>query len=233
MRLLCMTCLGLFLTVIGCTKTPSVLVITGGHDFEQEAFWDIFTSIPHDRAEQPEANKLLETGGEKYDVLVFYDMVQDITPAQKQAYLDVLDRGTGMVFLHHALVSYQDWEEFEKIIGGKYQLEPRITGGDTIKASTFRHDVHMPVHIVEPDHPVTAGLDDFTIHDEVYGNFSVNENVKPLLRTDHPESTPVIAWTQKYVNAKIVYIQLGHDHHAYQDKNYQTLILNAIKYVAP
>ncbi|MBN1997396.1 ThuA domain-containing protein [candidate division KSB1 bacterium] len=232
MRLLYLFIAGMILMTTGCTKKLSVLVVTGGHEFE-EAFWEIFASIPYDRAEQPAANRLIENHGKKYDVLVFYDMFQDITPEQKQAYLDLLNRGTGMVFLHHALVSYQNWDEFEKIIGGKYQLETKITGNDTLKASTYRHGVNIPVIVVNPAHPVTAGMEDFIIHDEVYGNYYVNNDIKPLLRTDHPESTPVIAWEHQYANSKIIYIQLGHDHLAYENPNYSTLVLNAVNYAAP
>jgi hypothetical protein len=136
-----------------------------------------------------------------------------------------------MIFLHHSLASYQEWNEFEKIIGGKYYLQSDTTDGEDIKLSTYKHDVDVPVEIVDQNHPILNGMDDFTIHDEVYGGFNVLPTVYPLLRTDHPESTEIIAWTNKYLNSNIVYIQLGHDHHAYEDPNYRRLVKQSIDWV--
>ena len=53
-------------------------------------------------------------------MLVLYDMVRHITEKQKAALLTQLDRGVGLVVLHHALVSYPEWPEYERIIGGRY-----------------------------------------------------------------------------------------------------------------
>jgi hypothetical protein len=89
----------------------------------------------------------------------------------------------------------------------------------------------MPVHVVDKKHPLTRGVDDFMIHDEVYGNFRVLPTVSPLLTTTHPESSDTIAWTNKYGDSRIVYIQLGHDHHAYEDPNFRILLKQAIDWV--
>ena len=66
----------------------------------------------------------------------------------------------------------------------------------------------------------------------MYGNFKVLPNVTPLLKTDHPESGEIIGWANKYGAAKIVFLQMGHDHHAYENENYKTLVLQAIKWAA-
>ena len=101
-----------------------ILIITGGHDFEKKEFFemfDTFSKYSYDWIEQPKANELIQNGDAgKYQALVFYDMYQEISQEQKAAYLEVLAKGKGMVFLHHSLVSYQDWPEFRQIIGGKY-----------------------------------------------------------------------------------------------------------------
>src|SRR5210317_2080941 len=122
-----LTSISLILLLNAAMAQPKILVITGGHDFEQQEFFEMFDSFEgmnYDWLVQPEANKLLESGetGE-YQAFVFYDMYQAITVAQQEAYLAALKKGTGMLFLHHSLVSYQDWPEFQQIIGGKYLLE--------------------------------------------------------------------------------------------------------------
>jgi type 1 glutamine amidotransferase len=211
------------------------MIVTGGHGFEREAFFSLFDSfddMTYEEVVQPHANTLYASQEiDKYDVLVFYDMIQDISEEQKEAFKNLLNRGKGIVFLHHSLVSYQDWAEFEKIIGGRYYLKSDSLKNTDIIPSNYKHDVIIPVEIEDTDHPITAGLSNFDIHDEVYGNYGVLPIVYPLLSTTHPESGDTIAWTNEYGKSRIVYIQLGHDHFAYENPSFRRLVYQAIKWV--
>lgn len=201
------------------------LVITGGHGFQEEPFWEMFDSFEnfsYDAATFPEAFKYLSIEGAKdYDTLVFYDMWQEITLEQQAAYQDLLNRGKPIVYLHHALISFQDWPEFRNVVGGYWKP------GE----GTYKHDVQFTVQIAEPSHPVTEGLSDFEILDETYGNFSVDSDVHVLLKADHPDSGPVIGWAKMYKNTPLVYIQLGHDGLAYGNPNYRKLVDQSIRWV--
>ena len=59
-------------------KEINILVVTGGHKFDQTSFFDIFSSfdnIRFDTASQPRANAMYDDPVmEQYDALVFYDM---------------------------------------------------------------------------------------------------------------------------------------------------------------
>lgn len=211
-----------------------ILVITGGHGFKQVPFYQLFDSlgknISYDKIEQPAANALIASAAvDKYDALVFYDMYNSITAAQKQAYKQLLNKGKAMIFLHHALVSYQDWDEFQQIIGGKYYEKATLVNGDTLKSS-YQHDVMIPVKIADRRHPVTKGLKDFEIYDEVYGNFGTQPNIKPLLRTSHPGSSPDIAWINRYAQTDVLFIQLGHGPEAFGNPNYRKLLRQGIEW---
>lgn len=206
----------------------SLLILTGGHAFEHEAFFEMFSTfkdITFREIVHPAANEIYANGmADKADILIFYDMMQVISPEQKDAMTKLLERGKPCLFLHHALVSYQDWPEFEQIIGGKYI----VTGDSATPASTYRHDVEFSIYIKDPNHPITHDIRDFKICDEVYCGFRILATSIPLLTTDHVESSPVIAWTRRYGNSPIVYIQPGHDHRGYENPNYRKLIYNAI-----
>ncbi len=208
-----------------------ILIITGGHAFDNPSFFEMFDSfsdIEYDAIVQPAGNKMVQNRSlGKYDAVVFYDMYKDITAPQKSAYIALLKTGKGMVFLHHSLVSYQEWPEFQNIIGGKYLSAPT----DNHSKSTFKHDVDIDVEIVDQNHPITQGMKNFRLFDEVYGNYVVNETVSPLLKTNHPESSTVIGWHHRYEKSKIVYLQSGHDSHAYKNENFRVLVYNAIKWV--
>ena len=88
-------------------------------------------------------------------MVVLYDMVQNITDAQKAKFLSLFDKGIGLVVLHHALVSYQHWPDFERIIGGRYPEADGKSGVVTTEVG-YEHDVDIPVVLVSQNHPVSA-----------------------------------------------------------------------------
>ncbi|GBC96156.1 hypothetical protein HRbin16_01957 [bacterium HR16] len=213
-----------------------VLIVTGGHDFEREPFFEMFRSfegITFVEVQHPDAHaRLTPEAARGYDVIVLYDMWQPISEESKAAFVKLLRSGKGLVALHHSLASYQLWDEYRNIIGGRWYTEKWRQNGVERPPSTFQHDVQFKVHIVDKKHPVTRGMQDFNIRDETYGNFEVLPKVKPLLTTDEPTSNRVIAWTHTYGRSRVVYIQLGHDHYAYENPNYRRLVLQAIRWVA-
>ncbi len=228
------------LTVTGASGNESekikVLVFTGGHDFEQEAFYSLFEGyddIEYTKAVQPKANETFTNGtAQKYDVLVFYDLWQKITEEQKEGFIEYLQSGKGLVALHHCLASYSEWPEFLDIIGGRYLLKEQKIDGKMHSTSGYKHDEQIPVNVVDKDHPITQGVDDFEVRDETYSNFYTRPDVHVLLKTDHPNSSPNLAWTQQYGKGRVAYIQLGHDHHAFNNPNYRRLVVQAIRWAA-
>lgn len=224
-------CFLIFLSVSVSAKKLNILVITGGHSFDEKPFFEMFNSfenINYISLLQPKANAQLGTIDPKtFDAVVFYDMPKTIAEQDKANYYNLLKLGKGLVFLHHSQCSYQDWSEYKTIVGGKYHEEQ-----NTPQTSTYQHDVTFTVKISNPRHPVTRGLKDFEILDEVYGNTEVLPSVTPLLTTDHPQSSKTIGWTHQIEKSRIVYIQPGHDKNSYLNPNYRKLVRQAIEYVA-
>ncbi|HKH62435.1 MAG TPA: ThuA domain-containing protein [Flavitalea sp.] len=216
-------------------KKIKVLIITGGHGFEYNPFYDVFNSIPniiYDSLRHPKVNPLIASPDvNKYDVLVFYDMGDSLSSAHQKAYIDLLNKGKSMIFLHHSLVSYQNWPEFVKIVGGQYHTNPVIVNGDTLHAN-YEHDVNIPVKVENANHPVINGINDFEIFDEVYDDVEILPTVKPLLSTTHPKSMRYLAWVNHYGNSDVLYIQLGHGATGFSNLNYRKLIQQAIEWSA-
>ena len=213
-------------------RNPTILLVTGGHSFDHEPFFAMIHSLGNfdiDTLSQPRANRsLLSDSIDRYDAIVFYDMWQGISFEEKEAFMRLTEKGTGLVFLHHSLVSYQDWDEFEKIRGGKYYERGYDYPPD--KLSGYKHDIEIEVTVTDPSHPVTKGIDDFRIFDEGYSNIGVMPGVNPLLTTDHPDCSDIIAWEHTYNNSRVVYILPGHDNHAWSDSIYRSILSNAIKW---
>jgi len=156
-------------------------------------------------------------------------MWKSISDAEKSAYLKLTQEGKPFLFLHHSIASYQDWPEFEKILGGKYVEKGR--GVPVEEQSNYEHDVWVYTK-VENVTPITRGLSEPRFFDEVYGNVRISEDVFPLLKTRHPKSMEIVAWENKYNNSKIIYLQPGHDYRTYQNEEYRKLLLQSIKFLA-
>ncbi|HEX7862821.1 MAG TPA: hypothetical protein VF773_20985 [Verrucomicrobiae bacterium] len=86
-----------------------VLVVTGGHGFEEKEFFEVFRAnkgIEFTHAEHTKGTSDVYDRADlySYDVVVLYDMVQNITEAQKAKFKGLFERGIGLVVMHHALV---------------------------------------------------------------------------------------------------------------------------------
>jgi uncharacterized protein len=226
-------------TSLQAAEKTKTLIITGGHGFQKEPFFKVFQDNPNITFTHAAQGKTAEAYEREdlltYDVVVLYDyMLTNITEVQKSKFLSLFDKGTGLVVLHHALCSYQNWPEYEKIVGGKYLMKEEVKEGDMVfPSSDYQHDVDYSVQVVAKDHPITAGVKDFKIHDEIYKRYRVLPNVTPLITTDHSESGKPLMWAKHYKKSKVVYLQLGHDQAAYNDSNYRTLVGRAITWVTP
>jgi len=213
-----------------------VVIITGGHGFEKEPFFKMFKDNPEITFTSASHGKTNATVYERddllsYDAVVLYDMPKTITDAQKAKFLSLFDRGVGLVVLHHAIVSYQHWPDYERIIGGRYPEEDGKSGVVTT-AVGYEHDVDIPVTIVATNHPVAAGLKNFTIHDEIYWGYRVGPDVTPLITTTHPKSGKPLGWFRTEKKSRVVYLQLGHGPSAFEDANYRRLIAQSIRWAA-
>jgi type 1 glutamine amidotransferase len=214
-----------------------VLLTTGGHGFEQKQFYAMFDAMPNVRytkAELPKQADLLKPGLEKdYDVIVMYDMVGSFTPQQQKAFVALLKQGIGLVSLHHNMGAHQDWGLFPRIIGGKFFTKPgEIDDEKHPKPSGWEHGQDMKVTVADPKHPITRGMKDFEIHDEVYNNYYTAPKVRVLLKTDHPKNDPELAWVKRFGNSRVFYLMLGHDHQAYENPNYRQLVARGIRWAA-
>ncbi len=218
------------------TRKLNVVVLTGGHAFNEHDFLKLFQGYD-DITYKHLAQKL---GGEvfeditdwPYDVIVLYNLNQHMTPKQQKNFLTLLDKGVGLVVLHHAIAAYDSWPLFAKISGVKYHLEPWEENGVPKERSGWKEGVEIKVHVADPNHPITRGLKDYDVLDETYCRFTVAPGVHALLTTDEPTSDKTIAWTKSYGNARVFFIQSGHDHTGYDNPNYRKIVVRAIRWTA-
>lgn len=256
--------------------STTVAVITKGHPFEAEPFFAIFDSfdgVDWTTIEQPEALGLVqpERAGE-FDVLVMYDMpgirftgaeppAEFVAPppGYPEDFAAMLQRGQGMVFLHHAVAGWPAWPGYADVVGGRFHYQPAELRGVAWPDSGYRHEVTHTIEVLEPDHPICAGLESsFEITDEVYLYPVFEGDVQPLMRSthdfeennffsadrairgdrgsrdgwSHPPGSNLVAWTNNQGPSPVAYIQFGDSPLTYADPNYRRVIANAIHWAA-
>ena len=214
----------------------NVLVITGGHAYDQKNFFKLFEGYPDIAYTHVD----LKVGGEafdniddwKYDVIVLYNFNQKIDEKQQANFLKLMDKGVGLLVLHHANGAYNNWPEFWNIAGVTYHFKPYEEDGKKMERSGYKPNVSFKIHVADPDHPITRGLKDYDITDETYCRTTISPDVHQLLTTEEPSSDKCVGWVKTYRKSKVCYLQSGHGLAAYENPNVRTTLVRAIRWVA-
>lgn len=258
-----------------------VLIVSKGHDFDHNAFLAMFTSMKGVNAtlvQQPAAQVLLapEHVG-AYDCVLFYDMsgIPGIglahdgadsegnpAPAYRHAIEAMLERGTGIVMLNHATVSWPNWPLWRHISGSSFMLKRGLLDGVEVPGSGYRGG-HGPFPnpslklVPSGTHPVLTGLEDgFEITDEIYLKTAGYESrVVPLLRGqydfvannftppplaprqeqadwNHPPGSNLIVWANAAANSPVVVSDVGDGPQAFANPSFRHLLHNALRWVS-
>jgi hypothetical protein len=200
---------------------PRLLVVTGGHSYEP-SFYTLFEGFPWNH-EFTLANAFKTDVRKEYDVLVLYNMEQEIPDIARKHLQEFVESGKGVLVMHHAICSFNGWDWYRDLVGGRYLVKPQ----DGMPASTYKHDIDLVVKPVAK-HPVIAGLPEFHLVDEGYKGKWMSPDAGVLLAVDHPESDRAVAWISAYSKARVAVVQLGHDHMAHQHPLFRALVRNAI-----
>jgi type 1 glutamine amidotransferase len=209
-----------------------VLVVTGGHGFQAAPFFKMFeddAGISYTATKQEKAAESYDRADlYSYDVVVLYDSPSNITETQQARFRGLFERGIGVVVMHHALLSYQKWPEFERVAGAKYLLDDERVGDLVVPESTYQGNVDIAVKLAAKPHLVTAGLHDFTLHDELYRRMRMGQDITILAGTD---AEPLV-WVRTEGKSRIVGTSLGHGVGSFDDPNFRTLLARSIRWVA-
>jgi type 1 glutamine amidotransferase len=125
----------------------------------------------------------------------------------KQNFVAAVQNGTDLVVLHGADNAFDGWVEYEKMLGILWREGSNHT------------DYHeFEVKITDPDHPITRGMEDFKIWDELYQNLVPMHNIPyHVLATAYaaPEfhgvgSDQPMMVVSEYGAARVFHMVLGH-----------------------
>jgi len=151
----------------------------------------------------------------KYDVVLFYGSGLNFkTPEQEKGFCDFVRSGGAFAGIHSATDSFKKSEAYWELIGGRFAGH----GGGT-----------FTVRILDKDHPITKGLEDFEITDEAYRH-RYHEKAKrhDLVRIDRGKEQQSMAWVRDYGKGRVFYTSLGHGRQAWTNPHFQRLAVRGI-----
>ncbi|NLH44492.1 MAG: ThuA domain-containing protein [Planctomycetes bacterium] len=167
------------------------------------------------------------TALKNYDVIDFliYSAKMPELPAQAQEnLLNFVKGGKGFFVQHLASASFPKWEEFGKLCGRKWVMG---TSGHGPRA-VFK------ANIADKQHPITAGLSDFDVDDELYAKLQGNEKIQVLVTADSDwsKATEPLVFIQNYGQGRVVHNAFGHDRKALMTPNVQKIIARGTEWAA-
>ncbi len=138
-----------------------------------------------------------------------------MTPEQEKAVVDFVHRGGGFLNLHNSMGLYPEDGPYLRLVGGRY-----IGHGPLER---FR------VEIVDRDHPITRGVEDFSVADEQHTPPIDAEKVHLLLRNRSDDGqTAAAGWAYEPGRGRLCHLANGHTRESLNHPMYQRLMRNAV-----
>jgi len=141
-------------------------------------------------------------------------------PGQKEALMDFVKSGKGIIGLHAATDNFYNWPEAAEMMGGLFVSHPWTSGGV------------WAVKNYEPNHPLNAAFkgEGFKIKDEIYRQkkLSAVENRRILLTLDMDDPATKnakgamesdrdmpVSWLRDYGKGRVFFCGLGHNNEVF------------------
>ena len=164
---------------------------------------------------------------DSYDVVVLnygFWTAPDPSERAKAALLDYVKGGKGLVALHFACSSFQDWDEYSELLGRVWK---KGTGGHGPRGKFI-------VNIKDAEHPITQGLDDFEADDELYAKLTGDAEIEVIAsaNSDWSNKEEPIVFVKHYGSGTVVHNVLGHDVRARENPAFQTLLRRGVEFAA-
>ena len=146
----------------------------------------------------------------------------------KKGLMKYIKRGGGFVLFHAASAAFYEWEDFHKLISATWE------NGVSTHGKITQHQIV----IKDNSHPITKGISDFWITDELWVNVKTQPNINLLAESySDPKNNgsgkmePVFLWNKKGLGRCFNSI-LGHNAEALQNSYLKTILLRGTEWAA-
>jgi len=161
-----------------------------------------------------------QRGGDETKALVMYTNGMRMTPEEQEAVAARIAGGLGLVAIHTCSVVAETPEfhaRWLSLIGCRF--------------------VHHPPHAkftvrIDKDHPVTQGLRDFEIEDELYITEPVGDPMIVLASASFEGKKHPMVSIRESGRTRVCCLANGHDARALGNPSFQKLLANAVRWAA-
>lgn len=147
-----------------------------------------------------------------------------LLPDEGAATIDRFVRsGGGLLALHTAVICFDAHPLWRDLCGAVWRWDESL---------------HPPVGAAAVGvtdagraHPVTAGVDDFEVVDEVYGFLDEVADLEPLLTSHHRGRHHPVVWARELGDGRVVTDLLGHDPTSFEHPAHRRIVQQAAAWV--
>ncbi len=162
---------------------------------------------------------VLADGLDAYQTVLFYTDVGELTAGQEEGLLSYISSGGGFFGLHTAAASFRESEGYHSMLNGFFN----------------GHSPYMDftVNVSDVDHPITQGLDDYDVKDELYYLKHNPDASHHLMHAydNTKDETHVMAFHHTYGEGRVFYYALGHDMVVLENPSFQEVIRRGVLWV--
>ncbi len=132
--------------------------------------------------------------------------------------------GAGLLGVHTASICFDDWKDWRDVLGGAWRW-----------GQSWHPELGPVMATLNPEHPLTRGLSDFELTDEVYSDLDLAPGVEIAAwaqarnaATDGRVTGPQPSlWTHRHGGGRAAYDALGHDEASLQHPVHRRLLQRA------
>lgn len=160
-----------------------------------------------------DVNDLNDTKLSNYDGLLIYANHDNITPEQESALKSFVQGGKALIPIHSASFCFQNSPWYISAVGGQFSTHG--TGDFT-------------VDIIDKDHPIMQGINEFETWDETYVHSQLNPDMHVLMERVEGDHKEPYTWTREEGKGRVFYTAYGHNEKTWEKKEFQQLVANGI-----
>jgi type 1 glutamine amidotransferase len=139
-----------------------------------------------------------------------------LSSSGRQAFHEHLARGRGILALHTASICFDDWPEWDEIIGAHWDWE----------RSSHPPPRSSAIRVATGVHPIVADATDFEVVDEIYSYLACRD-VSPLMTSARRGEQQPLLWARSVGGGRVAYDALGHDERSISEPTHATIIRRA------
>ncbi|MGC8990692.1 MAG: ThuA domain-containing protein [Verrucomicrobiia bacterium] len=160
--------------------------------------------------------------------LVYFAMYNAKTPTisdqAKENLLNYVKSGKGFVVAHLASASFKEWQEFRNLCGRVWIMGTSGHGPRGVFKARIKNN----------SHPITRGMSDFEVDDELYAKLQGDAPINVLVEADSDWSkkTEPLAFTLEYGKGRVFHHTFGHDAKAMATPSVKLLVQRGCEWAA-